>query len=64
MGLGIGNLYLKMENILAFNDGIELLKDKDIDLKMNKLIQRNNIQFGLTEFLDMYIFNKSEFCLV
>ena len=58
------NLYVKMENILAFNDGIELLKDKDIDLKMNKLIQRNNIQFGLKDLMDMYLFNKSEFCLV
>ena len=58
------NIFVRSENILAFNDGIELLKDKDIDLKMNKLIQRNNIQFGLKEFLDMYIFNKSEFCLV
>ena len=58
------NLYVKMENILAFNDGIELLKDKDIDLKMSKLIQRNNIQFGLKDLMDMYLFNKSEFCLV
>jgi len=58
------NLYVKMENILAFNDGIELLKDRDIDLKMNKLIQRNNIQFGLKDLMDMYLLNKSEFCLV
>ena len=58
------NLYVKLENILAFNDGIELLKDRDIDLKMNKLIQRNNIQFGLKDLMDMYLLNKSEFCLV
>lgn len=58
------NLYIKIENILAFNDGIELLKDKDINFKMNKIIQRNNIQFGLKDLMDMYFFNKSEFCLV
>ena len=58
------NLYVKLENILAFNDGIELLKDKDIDLKMNKLIQRNNIQFGLKDLMEMYLFNKSEYCLI
>ena len=58
------NLYVKLENILAFNDGIELLKDKDIDFKMNKLIQRNNIQFGLKDLMEMYLFNKSEYCLI
>ena len=58
------NLYVKLENILAFNDGIELLKDKDIDLKMNKLIQRNNIQFGLKDLMEMCLYNKSEFCLI
>ena len=58
------NLYVKMENILAFNEGIELLKDKDIDFKMNKIIQRNNFQFGFKDLLEMYLFNKPEFCLV
>ena len=58
------NLYIKMENILAFNDGIELLEDTDIDFKINKLIQRNNFQFGFKDLLEIYLFNKSEFCLV
>ena len=58
------NLYVRIENILAFNDGIEILKDKDIDLKMNKLIQRNNLQIGFKDLLEMYLFNKSDYCLV
>ena len=49
------NLYVRIENILAFNDGIEILKDKDIDLKMNKLIQRNNLQIGFKDLLEMYL---------
>ena len=58
------NLYIKIENILACNDGIELLKDKDMDLKMNKLIQKNNYQFGLRDLVEMYMFGKSDYCLV
>ena len=58
------NLYIRIENILAFNDGTELLKDKEMEQKMNKLIQRNNYQFGFKDLIEMYLFNKSEFCLV
>ena len=58
------NLYIKVENILLFNDGIELLKDKDMELKMNKLIQKNNYQFGLRDLVEIYLFNKSEYCLI
>ena len=58
------NLFVKIENILAFNDGVELLKDKDIDQKMNKLIQRNNFQYGFKDLIEMYLSNKSEYCLV
>ena len=58
------NLYIRIENILAFNDGIEILKDKDMDQKMNILIQRNNFQFGFKDLIEMYLFNKSEYCLI
>ena len=58
------NLYIRIENILAFNDGVEILKDKDMDQKLNKLIQRNNYQFGLKDLIEMYLFNKSEYCLI
>ena len=58
------HLYVKLDNILAFNESIELLKDNEINNKLNKLIQKPNLQFGLRELLDNYLFNKSEFCLV
>ena len=58
------NLFVKIENILAFNDGVELLKNKDIDQKINSLIQRNNFQFGFRDLIEMYLFNKSEYCMV
>ena len=58
------NLYIRIENILAFNDGVEILKDKDMDQKMNILIQRNNFQFGFKDLIEMYLFNKSEYCLI
>ena len=58
------HLYVKLDNILAFNESIEILKDNEINNKLNKLIQRPNIQFGLKELVDNYLFNRSEFCLV
>ena len=58
------HLYVKLDNILAFNESIEILKDNEINNKHNKLIQRPNIQFGLKELVDNYLFNRSEFCLV
>ena len=58
------HLYAKLDNILAFNESIEILKDNEINNKLNKLIQRPNIQFGLKELVDNYLFNRSEFCLV
>ena len=58
------NIYIRIENILAFNDGTELLKDKEIEQKLNKLIPRNNFQFGFKDLIEMYLFNKSDFCLV
>ena len=58
------NLFVKIESILAFNDGIELLKDKDIDSKMRKLNRRNNLQFGAKDLLENFLFNKTEYGLV
>ena len=58
------DLYVKIDNILAFNDGIEIFKDKDIDSKMNRLIQRNNLQYGFKDLLEQYLLNKTEYCLV
>jgi len=57
------NLFIRVENILAFNDGMEILKDSEMDQKMNKLMQKNNFQIGLRDLVDMYLFNKSEYCL-
>ena len=58
------DLFVRTENILAFNEGIELLKDKEVDSKLGKLIQRNNIQFGFRDLIEMYLSIKSDFCLV
>ena len=58
------NLYIKLDNILAFNESIELLKDKEMDNKFNKLMQRPNLQLGFKELVDNYLLNKNEFCLV
>ena len=58
------NLYVKLDNILAFNESIQLLKDNEVDNKFSKLMQRPNLQFGFRELVDTYLFNKSEFCLV
>lgn len=58
------HLYVRTDNILAFNEGIELLKDTEIDNKFNKLMPRPNLQFGFKDFVDKYLFNKNEFCLV
>ena len=57
------NLYIKLDNILAFNDSVELLKDNEIDNKLNKLTKRLNFQFGFREFVDNYLY-KNEYCLV
>ena len=58
------NLYVKLDNILAFNESIQLLKDNEVDNKFSKLMQRPNLQFGFRELVDTYLFNKNEFCLV
>ena len=58
------NLYVKLDNILAFNESIQLLKDNEVDNKFSKLKQRPNLQFGFRELVDTYLFNKNEFCLV
>jgi hypothetical protein len=58
------NLYVKLDNILAFNESIHLLKDNEIDNKFNKLMQRPNLQFGFRELVDTYLFNRNEYCLV
>ena len=58
------NLYVKLDNILAFNESIHLLKDHEIDNKLNKLMQRPNLQFGFRELVDTYLFNRNEYCLV
>ena len=58
------NLYIKLDNILAFNENIELLKDNEMDNKFNKLMQRPNLQFGFKELLDNYFLGKNEYCLV
>ena len=58
------NLFIKIENILAFNDGIELLKDKEIVQRISKLIQKNNFQMGFKDFIEMFLYNKTDFCLV
>ena len=57
------NLYIKLDNILAFNDSVELFKDNEIDNKLNKLTKRLNFQFGFREFVDNYLY-KNEYCLV
>ena len=58
------NLFVKVENILAFNDGVELLKDKEIDQRISRLIPKNNFKFGLRDLIEMYLNNKTDFCLV
>lgn len=55
------NLYIKIENILAFNDGVELLSDGEMVQKINGLNQQNN---GISHMIDSFLFNRSEFCLI
>ena len=55
------NLYIKIENILAFNDGVELLSDMEMDQKINGLNQQNNV---VSDMIDSFLFNRSEYCLV
>ena len=55
------NLYIKIENILAFNDGLELLSDGEMMQKINGLNQQNN---GLSDMIDSFLFNRSEYCLI
>lgn len=55
------NLYIKVENILVFNDSVEILKDIEIEKKINGLNQQNN---GISDMIDSFLFNKSEYCLV
>lgn len=55
------NLYIKIENILAFNDGVELLSDGEMVQKINGLNQQNN---GISDMIDSFLFNRSEFCLI
>ena len=55
------NLYIKIENILAFNDSVELLSDMEIEQKINGLNQLNNV---LSDMIDSFLFNRSEYCLV
>ena len=55
------NLYIKIENILAFNDGVELLSDMEMEQKINGLNQQNNL---VSDMIDSFLFNRSEYCLV
>ena len=55
------NLYIKIENILAFNDGVELLSDMEMEQKINGLNQQNNV---VSDMIDSFLFNRSEYCLV
>lgn len=55
------NLYIKIENILAFNDGVEILSDGEMVQKINGLNQQNN---GISDMIDSFLFNRSEFCLI
>ena len=55
------NLYIKIENILAFNNSVELLSDMEMEQKINGLNQQNN---GLSDMIDSFLFNRSEYCLV
>ena len=55
------NLYIKIENILAFNDGVELLSDMEMEQRINGLNQQNNV---VSDMIDSFLFNRSEYCLV
>jgi len=55
------NLYIKIENILAFNDGVEILSDGEMVQKINGLNQQNN---GISDMIDSFLFNRSEYCLI
>ena len=37
------NLYIRLDRLLAFNNGIELYSDKIVDNEINKIFPRNNI---------------------
>ena len=55
------NLFIRIDNILAFNDGIEILYNKEIDDKIFKTNQNN---FFIRYMRDMFRNKENEFCVV
>ena len=55
------NLFIKIDSILAFNDGVELLHNKEIDDKIHKINQNN---YNMKNIIDMFIVKDNEFCVV
>lgn len=61
------NLYIRLDCLLAFNNGIELYTDKQIDKEINKLFPKNFFAFNRMLFLNGYNPNseiKRQFCLI
>lgn len=65
------NLYVKVDNILVFNEGIELLQDKERDERINKVFQQNIFRRGVGINMNQPILglgnnfnNKNQFCLI
>lgn len=69
------NLYVKVDNVLAFNEGVELLQDKERDERINKIFQTRifgggvNIAMGVNPMIlgggvNGAFNNKKQFCLI
>jgi uncharacterized protein (AIM24 family) len=55
------NLFIRIDNILAFNDGIEILYNKEVDGKIFKINQNN---FVIRNMSDKFKTKENEFCVV
>ena len=66
------NLYIRLDNLLAFNNGIELYTDNEIDKEMNKIFRKNFLNFNFYGFFQRNGYNlflnnferKKQFCLI
>ena len=66
------NLYIRLDNLLAFNNGIELYTDNEIDKEMNKIFRNNFLNFNFYRFFQRNGYNlflnnferKKQFCLI
>lgn len=66
------NLYIRLDSLLAFNNGIELYTDNELDKELNKILRNNFFNYNFDRFFQRnrnYLFltnfeTKKQFCLI